>query len=472
MPTSTSGRTVPLSPSQELLWEFMSALCPHDPAGSRELTVEHRRLTGALDPDVLLDALGDVVRRHDPLRLVVDAVGPQPTLRVLDDVEPLVEVVDLSGTPASERDARVADLADADRRRTFDLARGPLWSVTLVRLAADEHLLLLSFCHLVGDGWSAKVLVEDLVAAYAARQSLGPHPAPLDLDWDDLVRLQRATLPQEPARAEYWRSRLAPAPPYHAFPFDPPGPDSDLTGEVAYPFRFTPDVSGRLRAVAWRARTSPYVALMAAYHVLVASRTGRTRVVIGTTTLGRDTPESRRMVGQFTNDVCVPLVVRPEASLLDVVAEAHAAMAEAAANVMPFQALARAVNPSFDEQRPWPDNHLFDSYLQSAVPASAPLVLPGLRIEQTWLDDDGRERPPVVTGREVPPGTMPVWVKRGAPIVVVDDDRAGGVMIANVAFYPAALVDGLVADYVRIVEALVEDPDRPVGGLVLASADA
>lgn len=464
----------PLAPSQELLWEFMSALSPHDPAASRELVVDCRRWLGHLDRVSFLAAVTDVAQRHDALRLLFRDTGCDPLVEVTETVEPPVSFLDLAGLSPDERGVRCGQIADAERLRVFDLRAGPLWHVHAIRLAAAEHLLIVTFCHMIADGWSAGLFIEDLLHAYLHRTGRGPALTGTELTFAGAAAMQRALLAPEPSRLDYWQRNLLPLPPY--LPLAPPthiAPDTDLTAEVAHPFRFPAAVAAGLHGVAWRARTTPYIVLMAAYHMLLATLTGTERIVLGTTTLGRPTAASRRVIGQFTNDVHVTGRIRPQDSVLDVIASIHHAMSAAVGNAVRYKALAACINPAFARERPWPDNHLFHSYLQAAVPASPELAVPGLRVRQISLD--GRERGPrrcVMAAREVLPACLPVWVKRGAPIVIVDDDRGGGVMAVNRNFFGDDLVRGLIQDYLRIVRSLVEDPGQPVAALRLSAAAA
>ncbi|MGX1614007.1 condensation domain-containing protein [Micromonospora chalcea] len=460
--------TLPLAPGQQMMWEFMTALDPAHPGAARLVVVEFRRLRGTLRVDVLRQAMQDVVDRHDALRMRFDRVGVEPAVRILPHVESPLEYVDLSGLPPAEQQARVERIAYAHRNDAFDPCRAPLWRAALVRLSATEHVLALCFFHMVSDGWSCRVVVEDLCHAYTARLGAADPQPPLGVDFTALAALQETEQAgngvDAAARAAYWRDRLRPVEPYQLFPASPPAPDVALSAEVATRFAFPAEVTARLRPAARRARTSPYVLLLAAYLVLLSRRAGRSRVVLGTTTLGRESPLSRRLVGQFTNNVYLPVTVEPDAPMRAVVEAAHASLAEAVAHATAFHRVARSVRPDFPAIRPWPDNHLFDAWFQSAASASPVLHCPDLRVEP--VDITARPAPgtpPPVVAADVPSECLPVWVKRGSPIVVVDDDRAGGVVIRNRGVFGDDLVRGLIDDYVAVVSALVTTPDLPPG---------
>lgn len=461
---------MPLAPSQELLWEFMSALSPRDQSGSREIVAGCWRLSGKVDPDRFRAAVAAVVRRHDALRLSFATLGHDPMVYIEPAVEPPIRLLDLSGLPPKRQWDRVEQVVHTERAETFDLTRAPLWRASLIRCSATEYLLTYVFCHLVADGWSGQVFVEDTIHAY--RSGLGhpvPSPAPVP-SFAEVAELQEREFTDRPARAAYWREQLAGLPAY--LPFRPltVRPDADVAAEAGHRFGFAPELCERLPRVAWQLRTTPYVVLMAAYHLLLALRTDSERVVIGTTTLGRDAPRSRRVVGQFTNDVCVPVRINPDASCAAVVQEVHQALLTAMANALPYRELAEAVNPRFRNCRPWPDNHLFDSYFQAAPPAAPALVFPELTAQEVAVE--GRSAPgtpPALAARDLPADTIRVWIKRGSPIMIIDDDRRGGLMVYNPHFFDDRLVRGLVEDYLAIVRHMACEPDRPVAAIRLPS---
>lgn len=461
---------MPLAPSAELLWEFMSALCPEDPGGSREIATMSWDVRGPIDATVLREALVDLVRRHPALRTVIENLRSDPALRILPDCDPPLELVDLSGLAPPNQDERLAHLAAREAFRAYDLRRWPLWNTCLVRLAPARQVLTVSFSHLVADGWSCAVFTRDLVDAYRARLGVCPPPPDLPADFRQASELRFGEGRSVSERQEHWRRQLLPLPPYLPFAARKPGADVDLIDDVAHRFAFPVTVTEELRRVAWRARTTAFVALMAAYHVLLARRTGMDRIVVGTTTLGRDTALAKRLIGQFTNNTYVAARVRASASLIETVAGVDEAMKAAVRNVLPYRRLAAAVNPAFETSRPWPDNHLFDSYFQAAAP-SWELDLPGLSVRQTRIE--GRRppgvRPELVAG-DVPACALAVWAKRGSPIVILDDDRRAGSMVYSRSFFDEKLVRSLAADYVAIVEALTRDPSQRVGAVSLPSA--
>jgi hypothetical protein len=466
--TAVTGQPLmPLAPAQEMLWEFNSALAAPDPALFTEVAAGCRLIRGILDADLFQRSVAAVMARNENLRMVFATLGQDPLLRPESGLEPPVRVTDLSRLPRSVQQERIAELAAAERGAGFDVTKGPLWRAGLVRLGPAEHVLTYTFCHLVADGWGGTVFAEAVLNAYRARTGSGPRPSGQQLRFAQLARLQHEQLGDKQQRAAYWRAQLArPGQPYLPFPPDTVAADADVAAEAVHRFRFPDGACEGIRRLAWRLRTTPFTVLLAAHHLLLALRADMDRVVIGTTVLGRDTPRARRVIGQFTTDVYVAVTVQPADSLACVARQAHLAFTAATDNALSYLCLAEAVNPRFGRQRPWPDNHLFDAYIQSVQPAAPAVSFQDL--EMTDLPITGRGASPVAAGiaaRDVPASRLAVWAKRGAPDIIIDHDRRGGVIAHNPYFYSEKFARSLVFDYLAIVGALACDPGQSVAQL-------
>src|SRR5678815_4313866 len=154
----------PLSFAQERLWfaeQFQPGNCAYNIA-----TVA--RLAGPLNASALEKSLGEIVRRHEVLRTTFGWVDENPVQVVTAPRAFHLRLVDLSALPSGQRAERARELAGQEERSPFDLSNGPLFRATLVRMAVDEHELLLTMHHIVSDGWSRGVLFEELSVLYAA----------------------------------------------------------------------------------------------------------------------------------------------------------------------------------------------------------------------------------------------------------------------------------------------------------------
>nr|ASV46658.1 hypothetical protein [uncultured bacterium] len=202
----------PLSFSQQRLW-LLDRLDPGSPVYNVPAVV---RLSGALDRGALHRALEEIVRRHDALRTTVGMRDGEP-VQVVAPAGPVpLPLDDLTAAGDGGRSAGLAEVEREEARRPFDLARGPLFRARLVRVAEDDHVLLLTMHHVVADGWSLEVLFRELAALYAALAAGRPSPLPdLPVRFADFAFAQREHIRGQALASllDYWVPRLRGAPP-------------------------------------------------------------------------------------------------------------------------------------------------------------------------------------------------------------------------------------------------------------------
>ncbi|AGC45642.1 non-ribosomal peptide synthetase [Myxococcus stipitatus DSM 14675] len=294
------GTRLPLSFAQQRLW-FLEQL---EPGTARYNVPAAVRLQGALDLGVLERAFAELLRRHEVLRTVFREQGETAEQVVLLASRPPLPVVDLTSVPAEQRDAEAARRASAEARRPFDLRRGPLLSTTLLRLAEDEHVLVLNIHHIISDAWSTAVMVRELGQLYAAFSQGQPSPLPeLTVQYGDCALWQRSWL--EGAELErqlsYWRQQLAGAPGLLALPTDRPRPPEQTFHGAAHPVRLSRVLSEALKGLATREGVTPYMLLLAAFQLLLGRYAGQEDVCVGSSIAGRVVPEQEGLIGFFAN---------------------------------------------------------------------------------------------------------------------------------------------------------------------------
>ncbi len=303
--------TLPLSFAQQRLW-FLDQLEPNSPAYIIPQVV---RLAGRLEVAALQRALNEIVRRHEALRTTFALVDGQPA-QMIESADtsavPLL-TLDLSGSPASEREAEVHQAIERDVQQPFDLVRGPLLRATLLRLGEQEHILMLTMHHIVTDGWSLGVFVQELAALYEAfaHGLASPLPA-LPIQYADFAIWQQQWLQGEVLERQlgYWKRQLAGAPPVQELPVDRPRPPVQ-TFRGAYQHLSLPhDLSDALRALAQREQATLFMTLLAAFDTLLYRYTGQTDIVVGTPIANWQHAELAGLIGFFANT----LVLRTDLS--------------------------------------------------------------------------------------------------------------------------------------------------------------
>ena len=308
VPVERTG-ALPLSFAQERLW-FIDQLEP----GSAVYNIPvARHLGGALDQAALERSLGEIVRRHESLRTVFKEVDGSPVQVVAPFGGFTLPVEDLSGLSEADREAAVRQRTGEEARRAFDLAAGPLFRATLLRLHAEEHVLLLSMHHIVSDGWSMDVLFRELSALYAAYREGGESPLPeLAVQYADYAVWQREQLEGEvlDRQLSYWTERLAGAPELLELPTDRPRPPARTYQGAAVPVSFSPELLERLQTLGRSEGATLYMVLLGAFQVLLSKYGGGEDIVVGSPIAGRTRGEVEELIGFFINT----LVLRTDLS--------------------------------------------------------------------------------------------------------------------------------------------------------------
>ncbi|HST62423.1 MAG TPA: amino acid adenylation domain-containing protein, partial [Longimicrobium sp.] len=299
VPTERGGG-LPLSSAQERLW-FLDRLEPESAFYNIPIAL---RLSGALEVPALERAMGDVVRRHEALRTTFAEVDGSPVQVIAPFRGFVLPVDDLSALDADAREAEATRRATEDAARPFDLAAGPLFRAALLRLAEDEHVLLLNFHHVVGDGWSTEIFFLELSALYAAHRDGTASPlADLPVQYADYAAWERAQLRGEALDRQlaYWTGRLDGAPALLELPADHPRPPVQSHRGARELLQLDGALVDGLAALARREGATLYMVLLAAFQMLLSKYAGSEDVVVGSPIAGRTRPEVEGLIGFFVN---------------------------------------------------------------------------------------------------------------------------------------------------------------------------
>jgi amino acid adenylation domain-containing protein len=300
---------MPLSFAQERLW-FLDQLQP----GSAFYNVPAAfRLSGALSVPALEQALWEIVHRHEVLRTTLRGLNGGAVQTVAPFAGFVLAMEDLSDLPADVREAEMRHRAGVEATRPFDLATGPLFRAALLRLADDEHVLLITLHHAVTDGWSMGVLYRELSALYAAFADGAESPlVDLPVQYADYATWQREQLRGEVLDRElaWWKSQLSGAPALLELPTDHPRPAVQTYRGADEAVVLDADLLAPLQALARSEGATLYMVLLAAFQVLLGRYAGSEDVVVGSPIAGRTRPEVEELIGFFVNT----LVLRTDLS--------------------------------------------------------------------------------------------------------------------------------------------------------------
>jgi amino acid adenylation domain-containing protein len=365
---------LPVSFAQQRLW-FLDQLEP----GSAFYNIPaHVLLEGTLEARALEEALAALCRRHEALRATFVPVDGEPVLRLLAESSLRLERADLSHLPPAEAEQRARALATEESLRPFDLARGPLLRATLVRLSPTRHVLLMTMHHIVSDAWSMEILMRELGALYGAFSRGQPSPlATPALEYVDYAAWQRQWLRGAALERQlsWWRKQLAGAPASLSLPTDRPRPAVQTYRGAALPFELPPTLSASLASLCRQEGVTPFMALLAAWQVLLARHAGQRDVCVGTPIAGRAQAELEGMVGFFVNMLVLRARLDANPSFRELLRQGREfALGAYAHQDVPFERLVEELRPPRDRSR----SPLFQvgfAYQQAGGPA---LSLAGL----------------------------------------------------------------------------------------------
>jgi amino acid adenylation domain-containing protein len=452
---------LPLSFAQQRLW-FLHQMEPHSPFYNIPAAV---RLTGALDADALRRALREIVRRHEALRTTfratadgaVQMVHPpgdrgQGTGDRGNDAHGFdLPLHDLAALPREQAEEEALRLARAEAETPFDLTRDLMLRALLVRVAADEHLLVLDLHHVAGDGWSIGVLFRELAALYEAFAAGRPSPLPAPpVQYADFAVWQREWLKEEVLEAQlaYWRARLAGAPAVLELPTDRARPAEQSYRGAVVGFEVPAALAARLREAARREGATLFMVLLAGFDLLVHRLSGRDDVVVGSPIAGRVRREVEGLIGFFVNTMALRTDLSGDPTAAELIGRVREATLEAYAHQdLPFERVVEELQP----ERTLSRNPLFQVAFALQNVAMEPVDAPGLRLRLEHVDS----------------GTSKFDM-----FLEMLEDGAGlrGNLEYATDLWEAETVERMVALFLRLLEALAGDPALPVGRAALLEA--
>jgi amino acid adenylation domain-containing protein len=336
----------PLSFSQQRLW-FLDLL---QGESSQYNNIIAQRLTGNLNMAVLEQCIQEIIRRHEPLRASFEVSEGQPVQRIAPVLLVPVPVLDLCNIPESARREEVLQsLAHEYTGIPFDLAMGPLLRFTVMRLAENEHVLLVVIHHIISDGWSLSVFWKEFVTLYDAFSSGQPSPLEeLPIQYADYAAWQRSMLADENLERQlgYWREQLTGVPTILELPTDHRRPAKQSFRGARYPLVLGEMLTTRLREFAQQEGLTPFMVLLAAYATLLYRYTSQSDFLVGTPIAGRTQPETEPLIGFFVNTLVLRMDLSGDPSFRTLLKRVNAVAAGAYAHQeAPFEKIVEALQP-------------------------------------------------------------------------------------------------------------------------------
>ncbi|QGW83561.1 non-ribosomal peptide synthetase [Variovorax paradoxus] len=442
---------MPLSHAQERQW-FLWRM---DPQSAAYHVSGALRLTGVLNAHALRAAANDLVARHESLRTVFSAAADGNAEQWIKPAGELpMTLLDLRSLDAGERDRQLAEQTRRLKAEPFDLTQGPLLRAALIRTADETHVLAVVMHHIVSDGASMQLLIDELAAGYAAH--LGTEeakrlPAPR-IQYADYALWQRDWLAAGEGERQlaWWRAQLGDA--HEVLDLRTDHPRRPQTGYSAarHAFELPGSLPAKLRGLADAQGATLFMVLLAGFQSLLHRYTGQQDIRIGAPIANRNRMEVEGVAGMFVNTLVLRNSIHGRLSASRVLAQAREAVLGAQANQdLPFEQLVQALQPERSlSQTPLFQvmfNHLFEDFRAFSK-------LPGIAAEDHPLPDLAAQFDLTLEARERPEGQLSLSVIYAAELFEPDT------------------IERMAGHYVATLQAMADKPDQPVGDIELLGA--
>lgn len=430
-------------------WYFEQDLWVQDAMAPGNVTHNYplpMRIRGPINQEALERSLHEILRRHSVLLSVFRIVGGK-TAQMIMPLQPLaMPVLDLSGLPKDEREAKAEKAVFEDARRPFDLTRGPMLRSGLLRLAAEDHILLLTTHHIVCDYWSSRILVRELFtlyAAFSAKQASSLRE--LDYQYGDFVRQLETRLQGKglEARLGFWKERLAGKHFHHLAPDHlPPVPRSYRgTHEMAI---YPQELSDSIKLLGARERLSPFMIMLAGVQCLLQRYSGHEDIGVGSCVANRPLLELEGLIGPFANVSVLRTDLSGNPTLREVFRRVReVSLAAYSYQDTPFGMLVDNFQPAFDPAR----HPLVQMVFVFLNAPSESWEVPGLTVNPIPVDN----------------GTSCYELQMNVRI----QERFEVDLQYSSDLFEAATIRQILEDYRAVLEALCNNPEARVGELAI-----
>ena len=333
-----------LSYAQQRMW-FAWQLDPRGSAYNLPMAV---KLLGEVDRQALQQAVDSLLGRHETLRTVFREQDDQVLQHVLDAGEVRVEFIDFSALEDAERDGRIDTVTRAEAIAPFDLIQGPLLRIKLLKKNHDEHLLLVTLHHIVADGWSMGVLIDELVRLYDAASSGETATLPaLPIQYRDYALWQRSWLEagEQARQLTYWLDKLGDEHPVLELPADRPRPAVPGHRGEQYAVDIDPQLAAQLRGVARKHNVTLFMLMLASFSVLLYRYSGQNIQRVGVPVANRQRTEVEGLIGCFINTQVLHTHIDPLIDTAELLRRVKASALEAQSfQDLPFEKLVEVLN--------------------------------------------------------------------------------------------------------------------------------
>ena len=432
------------SPSfaQERLW-FLDRLEPGNPFYN--VAFAHR-IVGPLDVTALEQSLTAVLKRHDVLRMSFAEADGQPRLEIQDDLAIRIPVEDIRN--AEDLDGEIARQAQLEARQTFDLTSAPLLRTRVLITSQNEHVILLTMHHIVSDGWSLGVLVQEIAANYAhLTKGEALQPQELPIQYADFSNWQKKWLESDHARdqLDYWRGQLADYPPELVLPADRPRPPVQSFKGGSINFKVDAQTTAQLGDLCKRHDATMYMVLLSVFSLLLHRYSEQEDILVGSPIANRNHDELEPLIGFFVNTLALRTDLSGSPSFSELIGRVRKASLEAFDNQdYPFEKVVDELQPERDLSR----NPLFQVMFALQNAPEEELTIDELSFASLDLERTAAQFDIV----------LDMWER---------EDGLLGVFEYSTDLFDRTTIDRMVGHFQTLLRSVVEDETRQLADLPL-----
>ncbi|MDJ1168163.1 amino acid adenylation domain-containing protein [Roseofilum sp. BLCC_M154] len=435
---------LPLSFAEQRLW-FLDQLQEGSVAYNEQ---EGLRLRGSLQVNGLKQALQEIVRRHESLRTNYQAVDGSPVRVIHPEQELKMPVVDLQNLPVEERLKEVQHLGEQEIQKPFNLANAPLLRVTLLQLAADDYVLLLTMHHIITDGWSTGVLSHELEVLYGAYVQGKPSPLPpLPIQYADFAGWQRQPTTAEilAPQLDYWKQQLAGVPPLLELPTDYPRKTVQTANGGKEFFELGVEFTERLKRLSQELGVTLFMTLFATFSTLLYRYSGQEDIVVGTPIANRNRSEIEGLIGFFVNTLVLRSQLDGDLSFSELLQQVRQTCLDAYAHQdVPFEQLVEALQP----ERSLSHSPIFQVIFALQNAPMKPLELPEISFNWLQMESAKAKFDLTLSMEEAEAGLIGYWEY-------------------NRDLFDAATIRRMMGHFQTLLEGILANPKAPVSELPL-----
>ncbi|NEO34422.1 MAG: amino acid adenylation domain-containing protein, partial [Symploca sp. SIO3C6] len=439
-----STEELPLSYTQQRLW-FLDQLEPNSALYNIPIALH---LEGKLNVSALEQSLQEIIQRHEALRTNFITVNGKAIQIIHEETTWTISVIDLTHLSNKEQEIAAQKLTQQQEIQPFDLAKDSLIRATLVVLSETEHILVVCMHHIVSDGWSTGVFIQELTTLYKSYIQGQPSSlTPLPIQYADFALWQREWLQGEALQRQlsYWQNQLAEAPDLLSLPTDRPRPAVQTFIGTRHKFTLSLELTSKLAQLSQMQGVTLFMTLLAAFDILLYRYTGQEDILVGTPIANRNQSQLEGLIGFFVNTLVLRTNLEGDPSFSALLSRVRETAMDAYTHQgLPFEMLVEALQPERDLSY----TPLFQVMFVLKNETLSDIEMSGLNVTSLRLKGQTSKFDLTLSMENSADGLVGVWEY-------------------STDLFNASTIERMTGHFVTLLEGIVSNPQQPISQLPL-----